>query len=1531
MPRKITGTINRTYDLASSMSINEKTYNKQSYLNTWFKMAEDISSSGYLIDSVRGVALTPSNDAGFRRPPYTTSKIPDRLNGVTALSLDSSYVFPNGVAGTEVVLEQKSADVNEFAYGHLPPGPSNAFTFGFWINFSTTNQDRTIISKWHDGDTNQQQYQIRINGGPRTIQFRVYNSQIYQIQSNATFLAGVWHHIAFTFSGNASQPDSFKIYIDGILDKSDRLRDSGNNLYPDGSIFNKLSFFAIGNDYVNAVPGNALEATMPELAIWTTELSADDLFVIYNMLSLDDSAKSRSGYVNLPPRIEIRNRDNATGSYPTTLRMGDKDRRGSYSTQFDDTNTIFFGRRINDNFELTDKIKVGGIMNYSKTINSKLWTHSINMEIRRETFVNVGGGTALDGALVFTGPGDGDGRWIQTREKIKNPILKMDVIQGPYNQSRTALGAGLGLENPGSSVLKVQASLDGASWEDIKEIPNNAEGLFLISAFSSKTQFEELLRKRKRVSIKISIQEFSVMKGGAFYLRIIEEAASISDPSIASWAIGKINIDYHNEEVNYPLMIDAASRVGQRVASGAIATPHTLPTLTAPGRSISGISDVHLKFTPGEDISAFDDSRILTIAESQFFTQGTDPGLISGMSSPLWSKTQFVIDLSPQEETTFGMNTPSVTAATSSLETDDKIKQQLMVYWNKDIKRWEKIAQGVSGNPANSSLENMISSGALGFSGIDMVSTGSSNNYADQNILSPNVLNSYARPTSTFGFPFEGKYHATSSQYIKASDLGITKPFILEKCQISFNAKFEFGQEIGDAEDAYSLLYGYGGGSVRTVDSLQRIYIPTFFILRQQDYDNFTTKIEYNTDDSGILNKNNRYVTIPQTDVRLSTSNTEYSSVQSSRELLTYGQITLFTSSSIGNKKFNIREALDNGLSRDSEINILLANGQNGQLASNEDVNPITGSFIINFPSRVTGKIDGGSRFRAKDGSGNLLGVWLDNKIGGRSYDSLDTSSRAIINGNTALEKAGSYKTFSTDTGVDSLDISVANAVSTDLFSPYVIMPEDNIIFGWQYPMTNMLYDRSPGTAAIKFHSMTLFSNANLTLFGSQLQDGIEFHETNNQNLGSDAVHEIIGSEPVVDQFELSRAIENFGNYLDNYVATSAEEPVDRVLSLVQSRLTTPKGQGGAASATIQFPLRYFYPIHNNPGPNDGDRIAIRDGLGNVGHFYGFRSRPDGPFNVGGSRALSEDIDGDGHTDIDLSLAVPWGSSSYEEITRTGISYSAAPSANDYPAGSIYSSQESPEVGNIPDFIYAFRIVGGDHTGTSYTHSEMTQTMNNLISAINASGLRLSCTLHSDPFASYNSITLTLFDSGTAAQNAAGLAKTDAKTLYFDLQDDYTSFNIAGFSGASDLLISSLGSFVRISPTRDAERVYVDSLLKNENVGYSNSSFGTMQTDGSPIRPKYYLSSRKFGQAVDFVEQGRDSKTRQDLIVKRSGLIDSRKGGALKEPVSVIFVSGSDENNTGIRSFKRISPDDAIDSVNKTLNSALTGAFYDPA
>ena len=43
------------------------------------------------------------------------------------------------------------------------------------------------------------------------------------------------------------------------------------------------------------------------------------------------SGSKKSGYLNIPAKLLLKNKDNATGSYPSVLRMGDKDRSGNYS------------------------------------------------------------------------------------------------------------------------------------------------------------------------------------------------------------------------------------------------------------------------------------------------------------------------------------------------------------------------------------------------------------------------------------------------------------------------------------------------------------------------------------------------------------------------------------------------------------------------------------------------------------------------------------------------------------------------------------------------------------------------------------------------------------------------------------------------------------------------------------------------------------------------------------------------------------------------------------------------------------------------------------------------------------------------------------------------------------------------------------------------------------------------------------------------------------------------------------------------
>ena len=100
-----------------------------------------------------------------------------------------------------------------------------------------------------------------------------------------------------------------------------------------------------------------------------------------------------------------------------------------------------------------------------------------------------------------------------------------------------------------------------------------------------------------------------------------------------------------------------------------------------------------------------------------------------------------------------------------------------------------------------------------------------------------------------------------------------------------------------------------------------------------------------------------------------------------------------------------------------------------------------------------------------------------------------------------------------------------------------------------------------------------------------------------------------------------------------------------------------------------------------------------------------------------------------------------------------------------------------------------------------------------------------------------------------------------------------------------------------------------------------------MQTEGSAIRPKYYLSTKKYGQRINLLEQGKDGKTVQDLKTTRNfGFLDTFTGGALESPVKIVFVSGSTSDTFSSLTYSESTP---VDAVNKTINSVLTGAFYD--
>jgi hypothetical protein len=79
--------------------------------------------------------------------------------------------------------------------------------------------------------------------------------------------------------------------------------------------------------------------------------------------------------------------------------------------------------------------------------------------------------------------------------------------------------------------------------------------------------------------------------------------------------------------------------------------------------------------------------------------------------------------------------------------------------------------------------------------------------------------------------------------------------------------------------------------------------------------------------------------------------------------------------------------------------------------------------------------------------------------------------------------------------------------------NPYLLMPGDELVFGWQLPMSNRINsafgkEQYAGKGTEMFFAPV---PSKITLFGSTIQEGREQHDTLNQLLTSPGIHEVIG------------------------------------------------------------------------------------------------------------------------------------------------------------------------------------------------------------------------------------------------------------------------------------------------------------------------------------------------------------------------------------------------------------------------------------
>ena len=949
---------------------------------------------------------------------------------------------------------------------------------------------------------------------------------------------GKWHHIVITYDGRGgtTAANGMHIYIDGA--EWPKINSAGSGTYV--AMEKKSNHILIGASPTDVVANaSTYNGAIAEVAVWSEALSSEAVAAIFHA---SYNVKTLSGYTNLPPRLQVRNNDNRSGCYPTKHRMGDKDRSGKANIFYEDL-PIQFGNKIEDDFSIPPELFIGSDSSFDLT----KWVVSTGMTIRNEVRQVEEGELQRDRCAVFSGNGTGNKRFIRTKNKIRNPYhVYFELLQGPYNLGLGRLDLRKGNDTH-SIKIQIATTPSFANPTTVATI-NPSPNLF---SFYNLPNLNQEFSK----TYKFGLKDF-IDPGSSYYLRIVQE---VYEPSVSTWAIRNITIKYANQNIRYPINVNHADTAGNRIAEKFITTPHTSGTLTGVGMSVKGVSDVQNPFKSFEEnVTPFNESLVVENAKEAFFNEGLDPEIYPDFTMPTRSKTKITVDLSVSSETTFGYTKRMSQFLGSSGTADGQNNgQQIMVYWNNKHKRWEKKGQPLGRNfisttaseNSEKKLLQMMSQSCVGFSPLSLIGTSSyiGSDFSDFTFYDESQLRLSNQPITDFGFPFSGQYLGTGSNIIKAKDIGITKPFLLEAISYDGTSKFEMPKRVGGSTpDIRTCVYltphvltnTFTNGEVdKSVKSLS-IITPTFFILRQFR-DDFTTDIDISISSETPTNSYN--VTIPGMFALESGSN-DRTYVDTSRELVTYSNMRLFVSRSrslssdhgLGGT-VTFETLLDRGLSSDLNIFIDDTKASTNQIGT---VFSLTQSFCLNSRVKNSSKTPPSNVMATtiNDNSAINKGVILKKQTTTRGRPGIG-DSRSLVNGNSAI-KIDSDANIICPTSVNTsppLILQSPALDNIDLDSPYLILPEDNLILGWQYPLGQNLANGFPILESIGFNSMTL-GNSKLHLYGSQVVDNKEYHETVNQNLTSCAVYEhIIGDEKVVDQWQVGYRGEYTGSYGRNH------------------------------------------------------------------------------------------------------------------------------------------------------------------------------------------------------------------------------------------------------------------------------------------------------------------------------------------------------------------------------------------------------------
>ena len=549
------------------------------------------------------------------------------------------------------------------------------------------------------------------------------------------------------------------------------------------------------------------------------------------------------------------------------------------------------------------------------------------------------------------------------------------------------------------------------------------------------------------------------------------------------------------------------------------------------GNVRAGISDVHVAFTPGENISPFDESRIYLDNDSQFYATGTASGTLPGFSQRLSSKTSF----------SFSYSTPDPTViffATNSL--GDKNPKTLgagsgVGYFNFERSQWEML------EPEN----------------VDCYASGAQDRQKSVFCFQPDngyafstddrVVRNVGLPVSDYGFPAATQYNATGSQCLEASSF-LTDPFLLEKIRIHVSGIF----------------------GLNAVSNTSTPFVKQFFVLNQPT--------PANSNVSSSFDQVN-YIT--------GVGYGQQYQRQGLRDLVAWGNVSFTPTSS----DFDGNTIWDTDIS----VSATETNIQRGH----------TGSFTMELVPRIATFSEGLGSFAVREQGGELGNdsgtdrelSQLRNNLGsrdlrgspsGRSF--IKSIPGSIVSASITLSGMSSFgergKAFIPNTPYET--------------SPYVLMPNDRLVFGWNsHPRRvgnafSIAVGSNPGEEQWTRFADEI-SSFKVELFGSLLQNNLPKEPETNQPLTSDAVHEDLHyNNPVYDQWDVEPYSALSGSYVD-LVITGSMIP-DGARGAVSS---VAAGQAGTTGS-----LQRFVRLTDSVGklydsyPLDPIGIASTEGVG---------------------------------------------------------------------------------------------------------------------------------------------------------------------------------------------------------------------------------------------------------------------------------------------------------------------------------------------